>query len=310
MRRGLKEEKAEAGKASPVVAGTECIPHLSKGHLFGQQIKNPGSRDHSDAPSSTESVVRDSFAWLPNLLPTLTLPTASFQGLIFSSRNLFYCKIEHIYFTITYIHIRIFIVCMYILTNNHNVDTQWNHHDPGKETKLSRSPSTPNTNQNLLPIWVNFFVYSLGLYYFYIYINIYIYMFLNYIIQFCLLWIQLQFTQLWVLLFLNIILLGSSRLCIPCRPFIQNSIIGTHHMYLLIFPLMCDSIAFLRIFANAFPSISKVLPLSINIFSLNIISFIKSFLNDHSFSWAPNVPCTCVGRGRCNNDLLICLPLY
>jgi len=60
MRRGLKEEKAEAGKASPVVAGTECIPHLSKGHLSGQQIKNLGSRDRSDAPSSTESVVRDS----------------------------------------------------------------------------------------------------------------------------------------------------------------------------------------------------------------------------------------------------------
>ena len=60
MRRGLKEEKAEAGKASPVVAGPECIPHLSKGHLSDQLIKSLGSWDHSDAPSSTESVVRDS----------------------------------------------------------------------------------------------------------------------------------------------------------------------------------------------------------------------------------------------------------
>ena len=188
---------------------------------------------------------------------------------------------------------------MYILTNNHNVDTQWNH-DPGKETKLSRSPCTPNTNKNLLPSHLSYLHDCTTILYDCITYST-ILPVMNRIII---------YTLFSVLLFLNIILLDSSRLCIPCSPFIQNSVIGTYHIDLLIFPLMCDSIACLRIFANDFPSISKVPPLSINIFSLSIISFIKSFLNDHPFSWAPNVPCARVGHGRCNNDLLICLPLY
>ena len=50
---------------------------------------------------------------------------------------------------------------MYVLTNDHNVDTQWTHHDPGKETKLSRSSSTANTNQNLLPSHLSYLLFCL-----------------------------------------------------------------------------------------------------------------------------------------------------